>query len=100
MVLRKANAIIPTLKASELTETRQATIEAVKDIETKFGDKIVMSLNDSEESFQIFVNNYSLEKLNEAFGTDDADWIGKIVDLKVEKDANFDKDMIVTYPVV
>lgn len=99
MVLRKANAILPTLKATDLKKPRQATIESLKDVNTKFGEKIVMTLQDGEETFQIFVNNYSLEKLNDAWGDDDTAYTGKLVDLKQEKDPEFNKEMIVIYPV-
>ena len=80
----------------------QAEIKAIKDVHTKkFGDKIVAELYcDDLGDFSIFLNNYSVEKLVSAFGKNDDKWIGKLVDLKQEKDLQFDNDMIVTYPVV
>ena len=106
---REPKEILPTMKvkADDKEEMDlafqevQATILSVKDVPTKkFGNKIVMNLeNDELGKFSIFLNNYSVEKLNEAFGDEDESWIGKLVDLKQEKDKQFDNNMIVTYPV-
>lgn len=99
MVVRKANKVYPTMNTETFREC-QATIEEIKDVETKkFGDKIVAVLSEGDEVFNVFLNNYSLEKLGEAYGEDDVNWKGKLVDLKLEKDENFNNDMIVLYPV-
>ena len=77
-----------------------ATIISIIDIETRFGGKVIANM-DSEAigEFSVFVNNYSMEKLIEAYGNDDKNFIGKVVTLSKEKDTNFDKEMIVLNPV-
>ena len=78
----------------------RATIISLTDIETKFGDKVVATMNSEKlGDFQIFVNNFSMEKLIEAYGNDDENFIGKVVEFSKEKDTHFNKDMIVMNPV-
>ena len=109
MTKREPKEILPTMKIDADKDVEldlafsecQATILEIKDVQTKkFGDKIVMTLeNEDLGKFCIFLNNYSVEKLNEAFGSEDEKWKGKLVDLKQEKDKQFSNDMIVVYPV-
>jgi len=109
MTDREPKEILPTMKIDAKKDVEldlafqktQAEIIKIKDVQTKkFGEKIVMNLeNDKLGKFCIFLNNYSVEKLNEAFGKNDESWIGKVVDLKQEKDKQFDNNMIVVYPV-
>lgn len=107
MTIREPKKILPTMKVDAKGESDlsfvecQAEITSVHDVETKkFGKKTVMSLkNDEQGEFCIFLNNYSNEQIVKAFGNDDVNWIGKLVDLKLEKDKQFDNEMIVTYPV-
>ena len=78
----------------------RATIVQFVDVDTKFGEKIVAYLNNEElVDFSTFVNNYSMEKLIEAYGNDDKNFVGNVVELKKETDSNFGKEMIVLNPV-
>lgn len=99
MAIRKPSKIYPTMDVAGFREV-QATIQEIKDVETKkFGLKPVAVLEEAGEYFNVFLNNYSIEKLSEAYGEDDDDWKSKIVDLKLEKDSVYNKDMIVLHPV-
>ena len=106
MTKREAKKILPTMKIDAKNENDlafkecRATILSVVDVETKFGDKVIANL-DSEElgEFAVFINNYSMEKLIEAYGNDDKNFIGKVVELAKETDSNFNKEMIVLNPV-
>ena len=106
MVTREAKKILPTMKIDVKTETDlafqkcNATIVKLNDVETKFGEKVVATMNSEKlGDFSIFVNNYSMEKLIAAYGNDDENFIGKVVTLSKEKDSNFNKEMIVLNPV-
>lgn len=110
MAIRNPVEMLPTMKIDadkknelDLAFTEcQAQIVDIRDVETKkFGTKTVMTLKtvDGEQKFNIFLNNYSIEMLCEKFGNDDVNWKGKLVDLKKEKDKQFNNDMIVTFPV-
>jgi hypothetical protein len=109
MAIRNPVEMLPTMKidADKKNELDlafsecQATILEIRDVETKkFGTKTIMTLDSDEKGkFNIFLNNYSIEKLCEAFGNDDVNWKGKLVNLKKEKDKQFNNDMIVTFPV-
>jgi len=104
MTQREIKQIFPTMKIEAKEgdlafQVIDAIIGDVKDIETKFGSKIVCVLNNEKiGDFQVFLNNYSMEKLITAYGKDDSYFIGKIVSLSKEKDRNFDKNMIVLTP--
>ena len=107
MVKREEKIILPTMKVEAKDDNDvsfqevQGTIVIIKDVETKFGTKIIMTLNNKKlGDFNVFVNNVSIGKLIKAYSDDDEAWIGKIVDLKKEQDTKFNKDMIVIYPVV
>lgn len=109
MVKREAKKIYPTMKIEADDENEldlafkecQATIISVQDVKTnKYGDKVSITLENSEIGrFNIFVNNFSMENLIKAYGDDDKNWTGKIVDLKQESNEAFNNDMIVVYPV-
>lgn len=108
MTIRNPIEVLPTMKidckeASELEipfRKMQAKITDIKDIETKkFGTKTVVILEGEEEKFNVFLNNYSLEKLSEAWGNDDKNWKNRFVDLSQEKDKKYNKEMIVLNPV-
>ncbi len=78
----------------------RATIVQVIDVETRFGDKVVANLNSEElGDFSVFVNNFSMEKLIKAYGNDDKNFIGKVVQLEKQTDDTFNKEMIVLNPV-
>ena len=105
---RQATILFPTMKADGSDEKEnelafrelQADIISLNDIKTTYGEKTIIVLNNSDlNDFQLFVNNKSMENLIEAFGKEDSEWIGKIVNLKLEKDKKFNKNMIVLYPV-
>jgi len=110
MTKREAKKILPTMKA-ELTESNeeklelafvecQAEIISVVDTDTKHGEKVVCGLkNDDLGEFSVFLNNFSMQNLIEAFGDDDKKWLGKLVDLTKEEDKKYKKDMIVLNPV-
>jgi hypothetical protein len=106
MTERSVKKLVATMKIDAKGENDlafvecQADIVSIIDIETKFGEKVVANLKNAEQgNFCVFVNNYSMEKLIEAYGTDDKNFVGKIVDLKKEVDNNFGKEMIVLNPV-
>lgn len=107
MAHREPKKILPTMKIEPEGETdiqaveTQATLKDLRDVPTKkYGIKVVATLvNDKYGEFQVFVNNYSMERLCEKWGNDDTAWKGKLVDLKIEKDATYDADMIVIHPV-
>ena len=105
---RQAKVLIPTMKADGKDENEnelefrelQADIVNVSDIATAYGEKTIIALNNSDlGDFQIFVNNKSMGNLVEKFGDEDKTWIGRIVDLKLEQDEKFKKNMIVLYPL-
>lgn len=105
---REKQEIIPTLKISvkagddlskEFTPM-QISIKEVKDIETKFGKKTVITVQAGEEEvYNLFVNSTSMNNLIDAFGDDDAMWIGKICNLVKGKNEKFENEMIVFEPV-
>lgn len=108
MTIRNPVEVLQTMKidckeASDLElpfKEMQAEIVEIKDIETKaYGTKTVVILENGELKFNVFLNNYSLEKLNEAWGNNDKDWKNKFVNLSKEKDKKYNKDMIVLNPV-
>ena len=76
----------------------EATIVSLTDVKTTFGDKVIATLNNGKADFNVFLNNYSMEKLIKAYGKDDEKFIGKVVKLSLETDKNFGKKMIVLNP--
>ena len=109
MAIREPNEMLPTMKVeadknSELDiafSECQAEIVEVKDVSTKlYGTKTIAILkNDKLKKFNVFLNNYSIELLVKKFGNNDDNWKGKLVNLKMEKDKVFNKNMIVLKPV-
>ena len=106
MTQRSVKKLIATMKIEAKNENDlefiecSATIVSIVDIDTKFGDKVIANLNnEAQGDFAVFVNNYSMEKLIEAYGDNDENFVGKNVSLSKEKDANFGKEMIVLSPV-
>lgn len=104
MTKRQPKKILPTMKIKAKKETDlafeecQAEITSINDVETeKFGSKIVANLKRTSDDFEfaVFVNNYSIENLTEAYGEEDKNWIGKLVNLVKEEDKQFNNDMIV-----
>ena len=105
---RQAKVLIPTMKADGNDENEnelafrecQADIILVSDIKTTYGEKTIIALHNEElDDFQVFVNNKSMANLTELLGEEDKNWIGKIINLTLEKDENFNKNMIVLNPV-
>jgi hypothetical protein len=106
MAIREPKKILPTMKIDSGENDLkfiecQAEITEVHDVQTKkFGVKTVMNLKNAKQGeFSIFLNNYSIEKLVAKFGKEDTAWKGKLVNLKKEKDKQFDNEMIVAVPV-
>lgn len=107
MAKRKKTELLPTFKPKSdgedltvvLEEDKQVKIIAVKDVSTKHGDKIVATVELDDKRYNVFLNATSQNNLIDAFGDDDERWIGKLIDLKKERNAEFKSDMIVAYPV-
>jgi len=76
----------------------EVTILAIDDLKTSFGDKVIDTVSDGSNEFQIFLNATSQKKLIEAYGDDDKAWIGMTADLSLEKNEKFKNDMIVFNP--
>ena len=107
MTQRSVKKLIATMKIDPKNENDlpfvkcSATIVSIVDIETKFGEKVIANLNSEEQGdFAVFVNNYSMEKLIKAYGDEDKNFVGGVVKLSKEKDANFGKEMIVLNPII
>ena len=105
---RQAKILFPTMKAdgkdaneNELAFREcQADIVNLTDVATTYGEKTIVALhNDDLGDFQVFVNNKSMSNLIESFGEEDKKWIGKIVNLTLEQDEKFKKNMIVLNPL-
>lgn len=80
----------------------QASIVEVRDIETnKYGTKPVATLKDMQTDalFQVFLNNYSMSNLIDAWGDEDNTWKGKLVNVVRRVDERYDAEMIVLTPV-
>jgi hypothetical protein len=90
----------PALKASNFKENEliKATvfIKEINDVETKFGDKTIITFDDGDS---VFMNAMSNNLLVDKYGQDDKLWINKAVKLTCEKDAMFDKLMLVVTPI-
>lgn len=107
-MIRQAKSIHPTMKIAATGENSipfkemQAVIVAIEDVETKFGKntKAVLENQTDNLTFDVFLNNFSMQNLVEAFGEEDTTWKGQIVNLKKELDSVYKKEMIVVYPVV
>jgi len=110
MAIRKPVKLLPTMKIDADPKEKldlkfeecQAKITDINDVETKkFGTKTKIDLKneDTDKEFSVFANNYTIENLSRAFGEEDNVWKGKLVNLKMEKDKQFNNDMIVLHPV-
>jgi hypothetical protein len=109
MTIREKVELLRTIKPSEdkdnpentfvLTKELQVTIENIKDVPTKHGSKILLTVSEGENRYNLFVNIYTQNNLIEAYGKDDENWKGKIVNLKVEKDSHYKKEMVVAHPI-
>jgi len=107
LTIREPMKINPTMKMDATGENTipfvemQAVILSVEDVKTKYGEntKLVLENNKEELTFEVFINNFSMQNLCEAFGKEDTAWVGKIVELKKEVDNKYKKDMIVVHPV-
>ena len=77
----------------------QAVIIKAEDVDTKYDKKLKLVLENATEEllFEVFVNNFSMQNLCEAFGQEDEKWVGKLVDLKEEVDKKYNKKMIVIH---
>jgi len=104
---REKSEIYPTLKVTiekgdenaRLFKDMQVVLESVKDINTKHGEKVVATVLAGEERLQVFVNQTSMNALIDAFGDNDENWTGKIINLKKKKDKKYSQEMIVFEPV-
>jgi hypothetical protein len=101
------SVITPTLKVTKSKDTDiifekpfQADIRSVKEINTDYGKKLLINLQNVKNLlFSVFLNAKSKNLLIEAFGKETEDWKGHLVDLKKETDEKYKKEMIVLYPV-
>ncbi len=98
--------LTPTLKinATRPTDIKfkkglQASIRDVREIETTFGKKLLMGLDNNGVFMNIFLNAKTKNNLIDAFGTNTDNWTGNLLDLKKEIDEKFNKEMIVGYPL-
>lgn len=107
MTIRKAKEINKTMKIIATGEDSiafkemQVVIKGIEDVDTKFGIKAKAVLENQAEdlTFDVFLNNFSMQNLIDAYGEDDSSWVGQIVDLKKEIDGMYKKEMIVLHPV-
>ena len=105
MVIREPIKINPTMKMDSSGENAipfrecKAVIIGIEDVETKFGKKPKAVLECDGVSFDVFLNNFSIEKLTDAFEKDDVNWIGKVVETKKQTDQKYGKECIVLHPV-
>lgn len=102
MALRKKNEVVPTLKADDFkagdTVIATAIVNDIKDVETKqYGLKTVIVLENQQDNVkqQVFLNNYSMSNLIDAYGEDDTNWRNKFVSVECQKDKDFNKKMLV-----
>lgn len=98
MVERQKQELADTLKVEDGFEGMQnAQVLDVKDVETKYGKKAIMTVErpDTKKAVQVFLNVASVNNMIDAFGTDDETWIAQMVDLKVEMDEAYNKKKIV-----
>lgn len=103
---RQAKQILPTMKVEtdpknnldiEFREC-QAVITGCRDQATQnYGIKTIMTLraSDNDEEFNVFVNNFSMQNLIDAFGDEDSKWTGKTIQLVKEEDPQYHNEMIV-----
>jgi len=91
----------PALKAQDYKEGQvvkeQAFIKEVVEVETKFGDKTILSFDDGDA---IFMNSMSNNGLIDAYGDEDSLWTGKPVKIVCEMDLVFKKLYLVAKPLL
>jgi hypothetical protein len=99
-MIRKKIELRPALKAQDFTEGQvikaTAFIKEIFDVETKFGDKTIITLDDNDN---VFMNTESNNRLVEKYGENDVNWINKAVRVSCEKDKVFNKLMLVVTPI-
>ena len=100
MAKRQKNVMSHTLKASDFDKPVEGIISKIEDLETRYGDKTLLTftIDGKEEPYSVFLNNDSLNNLIDAFGGDDENFLKKKIQIKKEKDENFDKEKLVVYP--
>lgn len=105
---RKKRELYPTLKIEESAKDDDLSIQfteehekivfeiiSVTDRPTKFGDKVILGLQqDVDNKFSIFLNAESQNFLIDEFGENDEKWKGKMVKLKKDHNKQFKQDMI------
>jgi hypothetical protein len=69
-----------TIKAEDLVE-KEVKITEIKEVKTKYGEKMIAVLDDNT---QIFLNDLSMNNLIDAFGEETDDYIGKKINLTIE----------------
>lgn len=69
-----------TIKAEDALE-KEVEITDIKEVSTKYGEKLVAELNDDT---QIFLNNLSMNNLIDAFGEETDDYLNKKLQLTIE----------------
>jgi len=89
-----------SLKAQDYTENQivkpTAFIKEIIEVETKYGDKTIIKLDDNDS---IFMNAETNNRLIDKLGRNDEVWIGKAVRLTCERDKTFGKLMLVLTPI-
>ena len=92
--------LIPALKAQDFKEGEvikaTAFIKELTEVETKFGDKTIVTFDDKSS---VFMNAVSNNLLIDKYGDDDKLWLNKAIRLSCERDAVFNKLMLVITPI-
>lgn len=100
MAKRQKIELRPALKAQDYNEGEvlkpTAFIKDIQDVDTKFGENTIITLDDGDS---VFMNMRSNNNLVEKYGEEDKLWIGKGVRLVCETDKIFSKKMLVLYPI-
>lgn len=97
MTKREKQELTPTLKVEDgFKGMAKAEIISVRNIDTKHGEKVLMTISDSDgKPHNVFLNVASMNNLIDAFGDEDDSWIGKMVTLTLETDEHYNKEKIV-----
>ena len=77
----------------------QAVIIGIEEVDTMYGKKPKAVLQSGDVDFDVFLNQFSIENMNKAFGNDTDAWKDKIVNLKKLTDKKYGKECIVLKPV-
>jgi hypothetical protein len=98
MAIRNKLDIVETITAETMKANpiKSAKIIGVKDVETTYGKKPVLMFENGNEKNSVFINQFSMTNLIEAFGQDDSKWTGKQIKISVKDKckASRDKDYI------